>query len=153
MTFAYSLKQLNHSDANQCSSTANPPEGENVTEMMSIKVIPFLLNGSSDFLPSKYRFLQQQGIKPVRNLPDALIIGVKKGGTRALLEFIRLHPDVRASGCEVHYFDRHYSKGLQWYRHRMPYTIEGQLTMEKTPSYFVTKGVPHRVHKMNPKTK
>lgn len=51
-----------------------------------------------------------------RRLPQALIIGVKKGGTRALLEFIRLHPDVRAVGPETHFFDRHYQKGLEWYR-------------------------------------
>ncbi|KAL1470432.1 hypothetical protein MTO96_024314 [Rhipicephalus appendiculatus] len=31
-----------------------------------------------------------------KRLPRALIIGVKKAGTRALLEFLRLHPDVRA---------------------------------------------------------
>lgn len=88
-----------------------------------------------------------------RQLPVALIIGVKKSGTRALLEFIRQHPSVRASGCEVHYFDRHYNKGLRWYRHRMPVSKEGQITMEKTPSYFITREVPKRVYNMNPKTK
>lgn len=51
-----------------------------------------------------------------RRLPHALIIGVKKGGTRALLEFLRLHPDVRALGSEPHFFDRHYTRGLSWYR-------------------------------------
>ncbi|KAK7872831.1 hypothetical protein R5R35_006706 [Gryllus longicercus] len=101
----------------------------------------------------KYRFLRQQGLRPTRKFPDTLIIGVKKGGTRALLEFIRLHPDVRAAGSEVHFFDRFYSKGLQWYRHHMPPTLEGQVTMEKTPSYFVTREVPQRVHQMNPATK
>jgi len=51
-----------------------------------------------------------------RRLPDAIIIGVKKGGTRALLEFLKVHPDVRAPGPEVHFFDRHYHRGLDWYR-------------------------------------
>ncbi|XP_030568352.1 heparan sulfate glucosamine 3-O-sulfotransferase 6 isoform X1 [Drosophila novamexicana] len=101
----------------------------------------------------KYQMLRQQGLRPSRHLPDTLIIGVKKSGTRALLEFIRLHPDVRAAGSEVHFFDRHYQRGLRWYRHHMPYTIEGQITMEKTPSYFVTKEVPQRVYHMNPATK
>jgi [heparan sulfate]-glucosamine 3-sulfotransferase 3 len=41
---------------------------------------------------------------------------VKKGGTRALLEFLRVHPDVRAVGAEPHFFDRSYDKGLAWYR-------------------------------------
>lgn len=52
-----------------------------------------------------------------RRLPQALIIGVKKGGTRALLEFLRLHPDIRALGSEPHFFDRHYARGLDWYRY------------------------------------
>ncbi|CDQ90561.1 unnamed protein product [Oncorhynchus mykiss] len=52
-----------------------------------------------------------------RRLPQAIIIGVKKGGTRALLEFLRLHPDIRALGSEPHFFDRHYSRGLNWYRY------------------------------------
>lgn len=51
-----------------------------------------------------------------RKLPQAIIIGVKKGGTRALLEFLRIHPDVRAPGPEPHFFDRHYHRGLEWYR-------------------------------------
>lgn len=51
-----------------------------------------------------------------RRLPQAIIIGVKKGGTRALLEYLRMHPDVRAPGPEVHYFDRHYDLGVDWYR-------------------------------------
>lgn len=51
-----------------------------------------------------------------RRLPQALIIGVKKGGTRALLEFLRLHPDVRAAGSEPHFFDRYYDRGLDWYK-------------------------------------
>jgi [heparan sulfate]-glucosamine 3-sulfotransferase 3 len=48
--------------------------------------------------------------------PQAIIIGVKKGGTRALLEFIRIHPDVRAPGPETHFFDKNYDRGLEWYR-------------------------------------
>lgn len=52
----------------------------------------------------------------VKKLPQAIIIGVKKGGTRALLEALRVHPDVRAVGNEPHFFDRNYEKGLDWYR-------------------------------------
>lgn len=51
-----------------------------------------------------------------KKFPQAIIIGVKKGGTRALLEFLRVHPDVRAVGAEPHFFDRFYDKGLEWYR-------------------------------------
>ncbi|KAK0153124.1 Heparan sulfate glucosamine 3-O-sulfotransferase 3A1 [Merluccius polli] len=88
-----------------------------------------------------------------KKVPQAIIIGVKKGGTRALLEFLRIHPDVRAVGAEPHFFDRFYDKGLEWYRSLMPRTLDGQITMEKTPSYFVTKEAPARVCAMNCHTK
>ncbi|XP_069569560.1 heparan sulfate glucosamine 3-O-sulfotransferase 6-like [Brachyistius frenatus] len=105
-------------------------------------------------LDSEKESAQSSGI-PVSNtfgtkrLPQAIIIGVKKGGTRALLEFLRIHPDVRAFGAEPHFFDRFYDKGLDWYRNLMPRTLDGQITMEKTPSYFVTKEAPSRVCTMN----
>lgn len=51
-----------------------------------------------------------------KKLPNAIIVGVKKGGTRAVLEFVRIHPDVRAAGTETHFFDRNYDRGLEWYR-------------------------------------
>ncbi|XP_056285161.1 heparan sulfate glucosamine 3-O-sulfotransferase 3B1b [Pseudoliparis swirei] len=88
-----------------------------------------------------------------KKLPQAIIIGVKKGGTRALLEFLRVHPDIRAVGAEPHFFDRNYENGLEWYRELMPKTLEGQITMEKTPSYFVTREAPARIAAMSRDTK
>jgi len=31
----------------------------------------------------------------------------------------------------------------------MPTTLDGELTMEKTPSYFVTRSVPSRMYNMS----
>ncbi|XP_055450233.1 heparan sulfate glucosamine 3-O-sulfotransferase 3A1 [Psammomys obesus] len=100
--------------------------------------------------PGTLTLLLDEGSK---QLPQAIIIGVKKGGTRALLEFLRVHPDVRAVGAEPHFFDRSYHKGLAWYRDLMPRTLEGQITMEKTPSYFVTREAPARISAMSKDTK
>ncbi|XP_048869473.1 heparan sulfate glucosamine 3-O-sulfotransferase 2-like [Brienomyrus brachyistius] len=88
-----------------------------------------------------------------KKLPNAIIVGVKKGGTRAVLEFIRIHPDVRAVGTEPHFFDRNYDRGLDWYRSLMPRTLDSQITMEKTPSYFVTREAPRRISSMSRDTK
>ncbi|XP_058013015.1 heparan sulfate glucosamine 3-O-sulfotransferase 2 [Ahaetulla prasina] len=88
-----------------------------------------------------------------KRLPHALIVGVKKGGTRAVLEFIRGHPGVRALGTEPHFFDRHYERGLEWYRHLMPRTLDSQITMEKTPSYYITREAPQRIFNMSRNTK
>ena len=35
----------------------------------------------------------------------------------------------------------------------MPTTLDGQMTMEKTPSYFITKEAPSRIRHMSPDTK
>jgi [heparan sulfate]-glucosamine 3-sulfotransferase 5 len=78
-----------------------------------------------------------------RRLPQAIIIGVRKCGTRALLEMLALHPRVQKAAGEVHFFDRddNYRRGLEWYRHKMPHSFRGQITIEKSPSYFVTPEV------------
>ena len=83
--------------------------------------------------------------KDVKRLPTTLIIGVRKGGTRALLAILRLHPQVKSCGPEVHYFDQHFPRGLKWYLEQTPEVRNGQQTIEKTPSYFVVKGVPQRI--------
>ncbi|CAK1581794.1 unnamed protein product [Parnassius mnemosyne] len=89
--------------------------------------------------------------RPARRLPQALIIGVRKCGTRALLEMLYLHPMVQKASGEVHFFDRdeNYALGLDWYRSKMPLSFRGQITIEKSPSYFVTPEVPERVRAMN----
>lgn len=149
------LQQQQQQQQSATASTETVPSASSSSSSVSNST---LSSGLAQAIPSidgapKYQMLRQQGLRPSRHLPDTLIIGVKKSGTRALLEFIRLHPDVRAAGSEVHFFDRHFQRGLRWYRHHMPYTIEGQITMEKTPSYFVTKEVPQRVYHMNAATK
>ncbi|XP_069058898.1 heparan sulfate glucosamine 3-O-sulfotransferase 1 [Pleurodeles waltl] len=86
-----------------------------------------------------------------QHLPHTIIIGVRKGGTRALLEMLSLHPDISAAESEVHFFDweEQYNKGLEWYMKQMPFSYPHQLTVEKTPAYFTSMKVPERVHKMN----
>ncbi|XP_055603363.1 heparan sulfate glucosamine 3-O-sulfotransferase 5 [Uranotaenia lowii] len=89
--------------------------------------------------------------KTSRRLPQCLIIGVRKCGTRALLEMLYLHPRIQKAAGEIHFFDRdeNYLKGLEWYRKKMPHSFRGQITIEKSPSYFVTPEVPERVRAMN----
>ncbi|XP_062874031.1 heparan sulfate (glucosamine) 3-O-sulfotransferase 1-like 2 [Trichomycterus rosablanca] len=90
-----------------------------------------------------------------RRLPGAIIIGVRKGGTRALLEMLNLHPNVEVAKAEVHYFnlDENFRKGLDWYRAQMPLTLPGQVTVEKTPGYFTAQMAPARMWSVNPAVK
>ncbi len=47
------------------------------------------------------------------------LIGAKKCGTRFLIQSLRLHPKVRISNEEIHFFDHDTeAKGLEWYRQR-----------------------------------
>ncbi|CDQ88206.1 unnamed protein product [Oncorhynchus mykiss] len=75
----------------------------------------------------------------VKKLPQAIIIGVKKGGTRALLEALRVHPDIRAVGNEPHFFDRNYEKGLDWYRCAHPLSLNN-------PIWFIGLITPHNIN-------
>ncbi|XP_014671646.1 PREDICTED: heparan sulfate glucosamine 3-O-sulfotransferase 1-like [Priapulus caudatus] len=105
--------------------------------------------GSIDEMRERIRF---RGTN--RRLPSCIIIGVRKCGTRALLEFMNMHPKVQAAHGEVHFFDsERYAYGLEWYRKRMPYSFPGQVTVEKSPAYFITDGVPERVRAMNNATR
>lgn len=56
---------------------------------------------------------------------------------------LNLHPRIQKAAGEVHFFDRdeNYLKGLEWYRKKMPHSFRGQITIEKSPSYFVTPEV------------
>ncbi|XP_052430417.1 heparan sulfate glucosamine 3-O-sulfotransferase 1-like [Carassius gibelio] len=87
-----------------------------------------------------------------RRLPDIIIIGVRKGGTRALIEMLNLHSDVVAAPSELHFFDwdSHYLRGEDWYVSQMPLARPGQLTVEKTPAYFTSARVPERIRRMIP---
>lgn len=82
-----------------------------------------------------------------QRFPQAIIIGVRKGGTRALIDMLGIHPNIATARGEIHYFDRdeNFSKGVQWYIERMPQTTPGQITVEKSPSYFIAADVPMRL--------
>ncbi|XP_077206322.1 heparan sulfate glucosamine 3-O-sulfotransferase 1-like [Paroedura picta] len=86
-----------------------------------------------------------------RRIPQTIIIGVRKGGTRALLEMLDVHPNIVVAATEVHFFDwdENYVKGIDWYRSLMPFSYENQITIEKTPGYFTSPQAPERIHDMN----
>ena len=82
-------------------------------------------------------------------LPNVILVGVNKGGTRALITYLDLHPEVVTAISEVDYFGLHYGRGEEWYKNQMPPSMPGQLTMEKSPKYYETAEAPQRIHAMN----
>ncbi|XP_069110326.1 heparan sulfate glucosamine 3-O-sulfotransferase 1-like [Argopecten irradians] len=86
-----------------------------------------------------------------QRLPTCLIIGVKKAGTGAMVQYLKLHPDIVVADRELNFFDyeRNYNLGFDYYKTLMPMSYEGQITMEKTSNYFHNKETEWRVHSMN----
>ncbi|XP_070558757.1 heparan sulfate glucosamine 3-O-sulfotransferase 1-like [Ptychodera flava] len=104
----------------------------------------------SCYLPNSPAYLLKTVVKEAalrersceRRLPNAIIAGVRKCGTSPLMNFLNLHPHVVGPGPEPHYFDAQYDKGIDWYRYQMPFSAPHQITIEKTPTYFIH---PHDV--------
>ncbi|TLX73223.1 sulfotransferase domain-containing protein [Labilibacter sediminis] len=82
-------------------------------------------------------------IRPLQSLlrksPDFIIVGVQKGGTTSLYNYLTEHPDI-APACtkEVHYFDYNYHKGKNWYAKHFPFKwkAKGKITGESSPYYI-----------------
>lgn len=97
-------------------------------------------------------------------LPDFLILGVAKGGTTSLYQYLSQHPGViPISGKEVYFFDKNFHMGVNWYRKFFPskkimkekskelgYDV---LTGEATPRYIHYPHAPKRVHNIIPTAK
>lgn len=74
-------------------------------------------------------------------LPDFIIIGAQKGGTSSLQHHLRKHPQIEMApnlldnpNEEPHFFNRHFDRGLDWYRSL--FNDNGKLQGEKTPNYL-----------------
>jgi hypothetical protein len=94
----------------------------------------------------------------IGTLPDFLIIGAAKSGTSTLYNLLRSHPHVRpAAHREIHYFDKNFEKGVEWYRvHFKPGTKRGgrrTITGESSPVYLSDKQVPQRVAEVVPEAR
>lgn len=68
--------------------------------------------------------------------PDFIIAGTQKAGTTWLRDNLYRHPKV--SGCrdQIHFFDRHFEKGLSWYSEHFRRFSDEILVGEKTTEYF-----------------
>lgn len=87
--------------------------------------------------------------KPVRLVPDFLIIGAQKCGTTSLFQYMIQHPQILgANRKEIHFFDKKYVKGIEWYKRQFPQKPTGGkrfLIGEATPSYIYDQKVSGRI--------
>ncbi|RUS75388.1 hypothetical protein EGW08_016850 [Elysia chlorotica] len=87
------------------------------------------------------------GEKKEQRFPKVIIVGVSKCGTRALLDYLALHPNVITANKEINFFTNvtMYNKGPEVYRNSMPFSYSDQLTVEKSPDYFECEMCPERI--------
>ena len=90
-------------------------------------------------------------------LPHFVIIGAKKCGTTFLYDLLIEHPHVEsAAQKELHYFDRYFDQGIDWYRRCFPAPkwIDGRTTItgEATP-YLPTSSAAERMAKILPQAR
>jgi hypothetical protein len=89
-----------------------------------------------------------------RPLPDFLILGAQKAGTTALYAYLRWHPEIMGpSWKEVSFFDRHYGRGVRWYRGHFPLRSRGRIVGEASPGYLFHPLAPARVRETVPDAK
>lgn len=88
------------------------------------------------------------------SLPNFIIIGAQKSGTTWLYEVLKTHPKIKMAydRKEVHFFDRYFDRGINWYQERFPYD-ESFLIGEATPKYIYDKNVPERIYNNLPEVK
>ena len=56
-----------------------------------------------------------------RLLPDFIVIGTQKGGTKSLYNYLIEHPQILPGlQKQAHYFDRNAEKPLSWYKSNFP---------------------------------
>lgn len=90
-------------------------------------------------------------------LPNFLILGTQKAGTRWLLNMLSQHPDVFMPSYEVHYFDQaeNHARGRPWYESHFAAARGQKAIGEKAPSYLMMErkdpaARPRRIHELLP---
>jgi hypothetical protein len=104
----------------------------------------------------------------MRDLPDFMIIGAKRGGTTSLYNYLLEHPRVlpllparqRIKG--PHFFDSNFSRGMRWYRSHFPTAAyrrvrerDGHpvIAGESSPYYLFHPLAAERASRLVPETK
>ena len=89
-----------------------------------------------------------------KRFPACIIIGIRKCGTRELLQFLHLHPHIEIyhqKSYEMPFFvdDENFAKGENWFRNEMPCSYSNQITLMKNSVYFSFPSSAERIHKFN----
>ena len=97
--------------------------------------------------------VQPHQIQLEKRFPNSIIIGVKKSGTRALINMLDAHPRLQKRDQEIQFFSMYYAKGLKWYTDQMPHPNSNKslILMETSTTYFTSIEAPKRIYHDQPK--
>ena len=87
-------------------------------------------------------------------LPNFLICGSIKGGSTALYNCLKMHPDIfLARQKELDFFIRNYKKGINWYEEHFS-QWNGQKAVGEATAYYINwSGCPKRIASVIPDAK
>lgn len=93
----------------------------------------------------------------LRSLPNALMIGVQKGGTTSLYHYLLQHPLIFGSSKkEPGFFSKNYDRGESWYRSFFPLRLQvrpGAVVVEATTSSMSHPLAPERAFRHVPQAR
>jgi hypothetical protein len=96
-----------------------------------------------------------------RTPPGFILIGGQRYGTTSRYDYLTAHPAIAAAAKkEVHFFDLHYDRGVEWYRSHFPLRRDldrlterdavPALTGDATPYYLFHRQAPERMRALLP---
>lgn len=91
-----------------------------------------------------------------RKHPDFIIIGVQKGGTTSMFNYLSEHPQIKLPWKkQIHFFDLNFKKGLAWYKSHFPIIFNKKKikTGESSPYYIFHPHAAKRISKAFPEVK
>lgn len=98
-------------------------------------------------------------LRPIRQLPDFIIIGAQKAGTTFLFHYLSQHPDIIAPPeKEVHFFNQRADEPITHYKHYFPLKIRRLINPrliagEATPDYIIYPQVAKLIKEHIPNVK
>jgi len=81
---------------------------------------------------------------PLRVLPDFIILGAQKAGTTTVYDNLVKHPAVHPCDIkEVHFFDKNWHRGPNWYRAHFPLKATRGKAIEQSEQWVTGEGSPY----------
>ena len=88
------------------------------------------------------------------NMPDFVIVGAPRSGTTSLARYLGAHPAIfMAAAKELRFFNKNFSKGIEWYASHFSAAEDGQMCAEATPTYMSDKLALERMATMIPEAR